>query len=453
MQRGILAPRPISGRTLCLCSLLLLGLLPAAARADGISLRHLKLPELINQAKVALLVTVTAKEGPKGFSAKVKRVWHRGASPVWSVGVEDTFAREQEPPATRGKWVIVERYWDNLSSSVTPGQELILVPMFNSKGAPIRALIKKTPHAIYKLELLFKDKWRRAYRKGATARALERDLADYDLFEEAHGVLLRGGRLKNRVVIQAATRARNFDLVAYHLGKIRPHERARFIRALVHHLKKHPAEQLSRRLRQHFDRGKLQRDEIPALVLYLHHLLDQTQKQNLSKLYHLNYTILRYLKEPRGKRDAPRFISYFARYAPLRPHAGGAAEHITTYVELLAPRDGPRLALALMKGPMKTAKGQLDYFSLKLALDLSAKLPPAKLLAFLKKIHPQVAPTSFDGCEQVNVMVRSVILLARTRPKMRKQLIALAKQLYPQYNCNVDQPTKEQLGELARIGP
>ncbi len=71
----------------------------------------------------------------------------------------------------------------------------------------------------------------------------------------------------------------------------------------------------------------------------------------------------------------------------------------------------------------------------------------------MKKIHPQVAPKSFDGCEQVNVMVRSVILLARTRPKMRQQLTALAKQLYSQYNCNVDQPTKEQLGELARIKP
>jgi len=430
-------------RSLLLFPLCLL-VLPGQVRADGIHIQHITLSEVLGSDGLALQVSVqSAPEGKsRAFKARIDRVWRRSAGDPL-VGKVRTFRLPREPKLVPGAWIVVRRYWDLVpDDAVRPGATVILLTHPSRLDAP-RAVVPPSPRMTYKLGVHLTPRWERTYRRKARNRALARDLADLDLYEPAYEALRARRRLGTAALVRAAMNAPHHDLIHHHLARLTSKERPRFLLAVAR--RSSGSARLKCLLRNHFEGGKLRRDELPALLAFLRVGLDRGRPSDVEVLYALNSPILAHLESSTGRSDAARFIDHFAAYVPVRPDYDDDGKQVSRFHDLLPARARSAFCLRLMRGG---TKGKLDRLVVSLVLRNAAGLPPVKVIGFLGRVEPHLEAGDCGGPN--DAVARAIVKLAQDHPGLVRRLGALARSVLAKYTCNVDDRVKASLTEIGR---
>jgi len=421
-------------------SVVALLVVPAVAVADGVDIQHIKLSELLGSTAIALQVRAQTPAKDRRFTGQIERVWRRattgGASPV---GKSRTFELPPEPAFVPGAWIVVRQYWDLAPTAVKPGAKMVLVVDPADPGR-VRAALPLSPRVAYKLRVHLAPRWQHTYRRRATVAQLRQDLADFDLYELAYDTLRARRRLTTATVLEAAAAAPHHDLLRHHLDKLAPGRRRAFLAAAARRSAVSP--RLKKLVRDYFVWNKLRRDDLPALLIFLRGL-DPGQKRDAQLMYELNQALLRHLESPSGKEDARRFIDHFARYIPARPdHDDSQARQ---FRDLLSPDRRRALCLKLLRG---WRKGPPDLTVVSLVLDAAARLPPARIIEFLRRLQPHLEA---GDCGGPNARVARVVVQLARQPALARKLRKLARAVHATYTCNVDSQLKARLAEVGGL--
>ena len=320
----------------------------AAARADGIQIRHTKLGDLV-QSGLALEVDVVSDiSASNTFQGKLVKVWSRSPTASYRVGDTYTFTLPPPPTLVPGAWIIVHRYWDNMPrDQIVTGRKVVLVTHGSAVGTGLKAYMNASPHVLRKLEVLTTPNGEQGYRQKAANAILELDLADYDIFELAYSTLSSKNRLRNEAIFKASVSSAPHDLIEYHLEKTPEKQRSLFLVALALHLKKTPSTNLKNLLNRRFRQG-IKSEDLRALDIYYLHVLDASKRDDVRTMHELNYEIMNYLKSPQGTGKARRFVDHFARFIPLRLNYGGTRESIHEFHDALSEESRIDLSVKLM---------------------------------------------------------------------------------------------------------
>lgn len=426
---------------------------PTTVHADGISIQDISLAQVVSRGGGAAVVTVHAIHANNGRSeaeVEVKRIWKmKGQAPACELRQRCRLSLPQEPQMSPGKWLAVERYWALIEgATLKPGAQVIAMLEHQSPGAGISAVIADSAANRRKLELFFTPGWEAKHAKKSTTAQLARDLADFDLYENARKELARRKKLTNKALWDAGSERHPHDLLAEHVRDLSTQQRSLFLRKTALRLKRKPSPVLKALLYRHYNNSALEPSDLPSMAVFFA-TLDFADSDDASIMYDLVNRSMEQLKTKAGQKYVEDFLSAYARYIPLRPHYGEVDKPIHAYVGLLSATSRSKLLVLLMDALLKSKPGKVDELSFSIIAKNIAMLPPRRLRAFAERVQPLIDADGYDGCDQIGYLVSMIVYLG-AKPGFAKAMAPLAKRTLPQYKCNVDRPSKAVLESMAQ---
>ncbi|MBL4633383.1 MAG: hypothetical protein JKY56_05905 [Kofleriaceae bacterium] len=396
--------------------------------ADGVSVRHQKLNDIFRQG--GLLIRVDKVDG-SAVESTVLREWSSDNGSTVGQGQSRSLHLRTRPQPRAGKWVLDRRYWNPRQEALKVGDRVLFVGGF---------VLNDTPENIRKLDVLAKKDWERQYKREGIG-ALEKDLSDFDLFEQAYATLKARRALTDDALIAALQKKTIHNVMEHHLDSSSGYVQRRFLLKLVTKVLPHNRA-LGKALLRLF-RNKITRSRVPALLAFLK-TLDAKNADEAEAMYDIADPILRYLKTSRKSQATP-FIEFFARYAPHKPHAGGADDHIYDFMARLS-RKGMSKFLVLMSRELASSKGDLDEFALEIVVSSLPKLNAKSRAISIGLLGPRM-----DGahhCSEIEALAAATGKLVNNK-RLSKRLAASAKFLLTYQEC-VDDKDENALRKMAR---
>ncbi len=376
-----------------------------------------------------MLITVDSVNG-SAIETTVLREWSSEHGSVVGQGQSRSLRLRTRVKPRAGKWVLDRRYWNPRRKALKAGDQVLFVGGF---------VLNDTPENIRKFDLLAKKDWERDYKREGIG-ALEKDLADFDLFELAYTSLKARRALKDDALIAALHKKTIHNVIEHHLRSSSGPVQRRFLLKLVQEVLPQMPELNDTLLR--LFRDTTTRSRVPALLAFVK-TLDARDAIGADSMYDLAYPINRYLKSRQSQ--AKHFIGFFARYAPNTPHSGGADDHVYDFMAHLNTKGLSKFS-HLISRELASSNGDLDEFALDIVVSSLPKINAKSRAMSIALLSPRM-----DGahhCSEIEAVATATGSLVNN--KSLSKLLASSAALLLTYRQCIDDQDEAALEKMVR---
>jgi hypothetical protein len=335
------------------------------ARAGGIADEYTRLTDSFGRGGRAMLVQVSAVDGgAPAIEAQVLKTWSRaGNTDEAEDGVRRFELMSGPDTSDAHEWVVHVHYWnDTYPSQVGLGQQVLLVTC--RWGGETYELVAATEETLARVARVAESDFPEGYQQRATLEQLERDLADFDLYDAAYGGLVARGALRHEAVLAAAEPlSRYLDLLRYHLEQLPADQHAAFYVALAATIPATGSTNHGWRFDKYLADAGYTESTIPVL-LAMAEATERREGHDSSLLNRHVEPVVTWLQTPTGARHAKQLAPLMLAWIRVRSSRRCDDPAIGTYLGLLKGRD--RKTFIDKATPLVTtsscAMGQTDDF-------------------------------------------------------------------------------------------